>query len=116
MSLKQATRIPLPPPPDRAEPPEVQPETTSGGAVLMEWLKRFALYLGAVTLAGLVGLYFFWKIAALWNPVQLLNLADEPRPARAPGTSRTTYRCQACVSPAGASAGCTRGRPASCAW
>lgn len=87
MSLKQATRIPVPPPPDNTQSSEVEPDIAPGGAGLVEWLKHFALYLGAVTLAGLVGVYFFWKIAALWNPAQLLNLADEPRTARSPATT-----------------------------
>ncbi|CDH44130.1 MAG: hypothetical protein IPL59_10705 [Candidatus Competibacteraceae bacterium] len=48
---------------------------------LLNWLKHFALYLGVVAMACLIGLYFLWKIPVPQDPEQLFkSVGDTSKP------------------------------------
>ncbi|MGB4876198.1 MAG: hypothetical protein WBQ93_12165, partial [Candidatus Competibacter sp.] len=55
-------------------------------SALLTWLKRLALYFGAVFVATAAGIFFFWQIPLLQDLPQLLkNIAiNEPVVAKAP--------------------------------
>jgi hypothetical protein len=89
---------PVPPPPDRRAAQEPEPDDAPDGFDWLGWLKHFVLYLCAVTVICLIGLYFLWKIPFLRDPSQLLVMMDEshaPRPTTAtapPATPTSTVR------------------------
>jgi hypothetical protein len=79
-AVKHAIRPSVPPPPDHRTAREPEPDDAPDAFNPLVWLKHFALYLGAVTLACAIGIYFFWQIPFLRDPSQLLNIADDTRP------------------------------------
>ena len=80
VAVKHATHTPVPPPPDRRATPE--PDDAADGSGLLGWLKHFVLYLGAVAIIGLIGLYFLWQIPFVRDPSQILKIADDSRAPR----------------------------------
>jgi hypothetical protein len=97
-TVNHAAYPPVSPPPDRRATQEPEPDDAPDGFDWLGWLKHFVLYLCAVTVICLIGLYFLWKIPFLRDPSQLLVMMDEshaPRPTTAtapPATPTSTVR------------------------
>ncbi len=85
--MKQALRTtPYNPPPENPFERDPYSDPESVGSRFLKWLKHFALYLGAVTVACATGLYFLWQIPLLHDLPQLLKNAGDtasPRPLSA---------------------------------
>ncbi len=64
----------------KSSPPSEVDETdsvaTHSSGFLM-WLKHLVLYLGAVVVAGITGLYFLWHIPVVQDPAQLFKSASD---------------------------------------
>jgi hypothetical protein len=73
---------PVPPQPNHYAAPEPEPDDAPAGFDLLGWLKHFVLYLGALTVICLIGVYFFWQIPFIRDPSQILRLADDSRLVR----------------------------------
>jgi hypothetical protein len=89
-TVNHAAYPPVSPPPDRRATQEPEPDDAPDGFDWLGWLKHFVLYLCAVTLICLIGLYFLWQIPFLRDPSQLLEMVDDshaPRPATATATA-----------------------------
>jgi tetratricopeptide (TPR) repeat protein len=81
--MKQTPRVPNPSSPDRLSAPDSDDADSSAIHIrFLNWLKHFALYLGAVTMAGMIGLYFLWQIPVPRDPAQLFKGAGDTSPPR----------------------------------
>ncbi len=87
--MKHAIHTSVPPPPNHPPTSETEPDDALGGFGLLRWIKHLALYLGAVTIICLIGLYFLWQIPFLRDPSQLLKIADDSRTPRPHATTAT---------------------------
>lgn len=101
--VNHAAYSPAPPPPDYHAADQSEPGGALGGFGWLGWLKHFVVYLCAVTLICLIGLYFLWQIPFLRNPSQLLVMMDDshalrPTAATAP-TATPAPTVQAAPSP-----------------
>lgn len=81
-TANRAAYPPVSPPPDRRAPRESEPDDAPDGFDWLGWLKHFVLYLCAVTLICLIGLYFLWQIPFLRDPSQLLVMMDDNHASR----------------------------------
>ncbi len=63
--------------PDRSAPDSDDADSIAVNIGFINWIKRFAMYLGAVAMAGLIGFYFLWKIPVPQDPVQLFKGAGD---------------------------------------
>ena len=91
-TVNRAAYPPVSPPPDRRATQESEPDDAPDGFDWLGWLKHFVLYLCAVTLICLIGLYFLWQIPFLRDPSQLLVMMDDnhvSRPTTAAGPPAT---------------------------
>ena len=76
--MKQTLRTTDPLFPDGLPAPDS--DDADSGAVhirFINWIKHFALYLGAVAMTCLIGLYFLWKIPVPQDPAQLFKSAGD---------------------------------------
>lgn len=76
--MKQTPRTTDPPSPGGLSAPDSDDADSVAAHIgFLNWLKHFALYLGAVAMAGLIGLYFLWKIPVPQDPAQLFKSAGD---------------------------------------
>lgn len=80
--VKPAAYPPVPTPPDRRATQEPEPDEALDGFDWLGWLKHFVVYLCAVALICLTGLYFLWQIPFLRDPSQLLVMIEDSRAPR----------------------------------
>ncbi|MDG4549410.1 MAG: hypothetical protein P9F19_07450 [Candidatus Contendobacter sp.] len=98
-AMQPATHPPIPAPPAPRAPQEPEPDDAPAGFNLLGWLRHFAIYLCAVAMVCLIGLYFLWQIPFLRDPSQLLGIVDDSRPPRLPTTGSTPLARPAQTAP-----------------
>ncbi len=112
-AIKHASGAPVPQPPDHHATHEPEANDAPDSFNLLGWLKHFVLYLGAVTIICLIGLYFLWQIPFLRDPSQLLRAMDDSRAPRHLATTAApaTPTIQATLSPPPVNTAAIPGQP-----
>lgn len=80
--MKQAPQTNIPDPSEHPSEHDPGLASNSIGAGLVKWLKNFALYLIAVTVACATGIFFLWQIPILQELPQLVKNVSDPRADR----------------------------------
>ncbi|HHW77458.1 MAG TPA: hypothetical protein GX399_10620 [Xanthomonadaceae bacterium] len=80
--MRQAPHIPAHYPPDNPVGQASDSGPKPSGAAFIQWLKHFALYLGAVAVACATGLFFLWQIVVMQDVSQMLKNVGDTSSAR----------------------------------